>query len=278
MDNIAVTPLLSEQVQHAASELKNTHAEYYTDDIVDHTQIVNWDSTSIINGPFIDTDIIDLEFDNISLNNDYTYNEDYDNYHAYGDDDGYGVSSTTEFHDYFNQTPLTTISESGSDSGDGGDVTQHNLLEVAKQLDAIDDCKKRVLNSIPPEYNFLHVIVLCRIYLPEKGKFKYVIEFAKNLKKLLCKIDETYACEWDIEILTLKESKSQNSEIIEKYYIYRRLGITIVENTYDINEQIFIYCKKNANYVNPFYSFIDGTEAYLGKTITDSDSTRNNFI
>lgn len=181
----------------------------------------------------------------------------YNNAFGFGDDDG------DEDDDYFNlehEKPSSPRSSNGSNS----------ILEM---LSGIQDFKKQVLGSINKKYLKMSLLYLCRINVAREETYKYIIGFTRDMENVLETIDDTYACEWKMEILTLSKSKSQNEEVKTKYELLQQ-NVNIDNNLYDVNNHVYNHMALNADYVNPFYT-VDGdySETYLGKKIAITEHT-----
>lgn len=144
-----------------------------------------------------------------------------------------------------------------------------NIIEML----SIQGFKQQVLESIPKCYLDISLIYICRINVSQEDKYYYTIGFTRDIEKSLETIDDTYSCEWKIEILALIRSSSQNDEVRIKYELLQ-MGININNNLYDILEKIYTYITFKSVYVNPFYVIDkDNNESYLGKKITHMEHT-----
>ena len=182
------------------------------------------------------------------------------------------------------ETPVCSPSISDDDSGEYNDYFDEASIEqlsltfrepssVYDTLDNIYLFKKHVIDSISSKYLNIGLLYLCRINILQDSIYKYIIGFTRNLENVLETIDDTYACEWKMEILALVESKTQNDEVMIKYELLRK-GVNIDNNLYSVNKKVYDHVKFMAVYVNPFYIIDDSNdETYLGKKITHKEHT-----
>lgn len=176
------------------------------------------------------------------------------------DDDGEGDAN--DYDDYFNWEHKKPSSPRSSGSN-----------SIFEMLSGIQDFKKQVLGSINKKYLKKSLLYLCRINVAQEETYKYIVGFTRDLENVLETIDDTYACEWKMEILTLSESKSQNEEVKTKYELLQQ-NVNIDNNLYDVNNQVYNHMALNAAYINPFYT-VDGdcNETYLGKKVKITEHT-----
>lgn len=184
----------------------------------------------------------------------------YGNMFGLNDDEG-DDEDTNDYNNYFNWEHEEPPSPGGSRT-------------IFDMLSGIQDFKKQVLGSINPKYLKRSLLYLCRINVPqEDNTYNYIVGFTKDLENVLETIDDTYACEWKMEILTLAECKSQNEEVKVKYELLQK-GCNIDNNLYVIDDRVYNHMSATAEYVNPFYAVdADGNETYLGKKIEFTEHT-----
>lgn len=144
-------------------------------------------------------------------------------------------------------------------------------LKVLDMLSEMKNGRKKLLNGIDPKYLDLPLLCMCRIYVQSDNIYKYIILFTRNLRSTLNSIDDTHACEWKIEIISLCNAVSQNDEVRVKYKLLEG-GVDIDNNMYDISYTVYSQCILNAVYINPFYT-IDtlNNETYIGEKINKSE-------
>jgi hypothetical protein len=192
----------------------------------------------------------------------------YKNAFVLGDDEEYEVEGdVSDYDDYFNWEHEKPSSPRNS--------KESNI--IFEMLGGIQNFKKQVLGSINKKYLKKSLLYLFRIKVVQKETYKYIIGFTRDLENVLETIDDTYACEWKMEILTLSESKSQNEEIKTKYELLQQ-NVNIDNNVYDVNNKVYNHMALNADYVNPFYTVDgDGNETYLGKKIAITEHTSDHI-
>ena len=167
------------------------------------------------------------------------------------------------------------------EEGDEGDYDNYfnrgheeqSSSNIYEMLNGIQDFKKQVLEGINKKYLKKSLLYLCRINVAHEETYKYTVGFTRDLENVLENIDETYTCEWKMEILTLSESKSQNEEIKTKYELLQQ-NVNIDNNLDDVNNRVYNHMTLNADYINPFYTVDDdGNETYLGKKVAITEHT-----
>jgi hypothetical protein len=180
----------------------------------------------------------------------------------YDDGDYNDEGDANNYDDYFNWEHEKTSPRSSNGSN-----------SIFEMLSGIQDFKTQVLGGINKKYLKRSLLYLCRINAAQGETYKYIIGFTRDLENVLETIDDTYACEWKIEILTLSDSKSQNEEVKTKYELLQK-NVNIDNNLYDVNNHVYNHMVLNAAYVNPFYTVDgDGNETYLGKKVAITKHT-----
>lgn len=145
-----------------------------------------------------------------------------------------------------------------------------NIFEMLKDIQYF---RKQVIYNIDPKYVKKNLIYFCRAYIGQESRYKYIVGFTRDIENVLETIDDTYACEWKMEILTLTEANSQNMEIKIKYDILQR-GVDIESGLYEIDWRVHKHMLELGGYINPFYMIDNNNdETYLGKKITHIDHT-----
>lgn len=176
----------------------------------------------------------------------------------------------SEDMDIQNLNENCSINMSCSDSEMSSPSSQNkNIFDFLDELQAL---KRQTLDNIDQKYLNTGVLYLCRINASRGETYKYIVGFTRDLETTLEFIDDTYACEWKIEIITLKESKTQSEEILVKYDLLQK-GIDIENNLYDISKEVYDHMLVRSTYSNPFYLVDNVGESYLGKKINNTEHT-----
>ena len=238
----------------------------------------SYNSTGFINAMddeevYTDYFIEELKYDTDS-DNDYTLLD------RYGCDDIYHSKcegSETLSNGSLDEKDICHMSDEETEPCDD------NMLYIS--LHEIEKRENNVISSLPMiifQFNDLideknvGFIFMCRIWVSEIEKYRYAVEFSKKIEKNIRGIDNRYACEWKVELLTVMHARDQDCEILLRYELLN-LGFRVNNYTYAINENMYIYMKERSIYSNPFYEFINGEETYLGTKVSDSEYTSASF-
>lgn len=183
----------------------------------------------------------------------------YDTFLKQGDD-----KDASQYSDYF-----------GFDNMCKSKTVSYDTDTIINGLDNISNTRTCVINNIPNECKESRLLYLCRIYVSKDNMYKYVVGFTKDIEETLESIDDTYLCEWDIEILILTACSSQDEEVVLRYKIYR-MGISIDNGLYDISTCVYKLMVIGIKYANPFYAIdCNNNEWYLDKKINNTTPCNN---
>jgi hypothetical protein len=198
--------------------------------------------------------------------------------HAWDDDDIYDDNSDNESGDVYNPF-APAYREAYADDNKHSDDSYGTRIEDL--LRDIDHCRAQTLKSIPRRYMNTCVMYLCRCFVSMENKYKYCIEFAENIEESLEMLDDKYTCSWQIEIIAIGDSRSQDEEVIMRYKLYKR-GMHIKNDLYDLDIVLYEYFTSQADYTNPRYIVEvtdtgDWDEKYMGKKLSIFQHTKNSM-
>jgi hypothetical protein len=217
------------------------------------------------------------ELDALHLDEDNVYS---DRHHSRGGDHKEGIAAISKklFGDICLDTdqpdegigPLTSVDElpvCKLNPSYGSLVTFDNVhTEILRDNDVVHERRSIAYRNVSDEFKNIGVTVLFRLYMGNRVGYHYMVKHTYDILDEMEALNDEHSCNWEIEILTIQKSNSQDTEVSHRWVLLS-IGHSIRHDSYDIDSGIFEHMKKTADYVNPFYSITDTDEMYMGKSM-----------